>query len=141
MPQSAALANKFNQGGKMRKFLILIILLSSSAQAGNEIGILKIYEQFTLASAAAGKCIKPEKKELTDFLANYQMVAIRASMEIQKRNPKLTKSQATEIINNGNKKATKAVYQVIEEEGCESPKIQDLIKRFHVQAKWNPYNG
>ncbi len=125
----------------MRYCLILIILLSSAAQAGDKIGILKIYKQFTLASAAAGKCIKPEKKELAEFLANYQMVSIRASMEIQKRKPELTKSQAAEIIKKGSKKATEAVYKVIEKEGCQSPKIQDLIKRFHVQAKWNPYNG
>ena len=125
----------------MRKYLVLLILLSSTAQAGDKIGILKIFEQFTLASAAASKCIKPENKELTSFLANYQMVSIRASMEIQKRKPELTKSQAAEIVKKGGKRATEAVYKVIEKEGCKSPKIQDLIKRFHMQAKWDPYNG
>jgi len=122
----------------MRHILVIIILLSSTAQAGDKIGILKIYEQFTLASAAAGKCIKPKKEELTDFLSNYQMVSISALMEIEKRKPDLTKNQVAEIINKGSKKATEAVYKVIEKEGCRSPKIQDLIKRFHIQAKWTP---
>ena len=122
----------------MRHIIILIVLLSGAAQASDKIGILKIYEQFTLSSAAAGKCIKPEKDELTDFLANYQMVSIRALMEIEKRKPDLTKAQATDIIKKGSKKATEAVYKVIEKEGCKSPKIQNLIKRFHMQAKWKP---
>jgi hypothetical protein len=122
----------------MYRVFILMLVLLWNVQAADKIGILKIYEQFTLASAAAGKCTKPEKSELSHFLANYKMVYIRALMEIEKRKPDLTKKQALEIIKKASKKTTEVVYKVIEKEGCEGPKIQNLIKRFHVQAKWSP---
>jgi hypothetical protein len=122
----------------MRILLILILFFSGVAQANDEIGVLKMFEQFTLSSAAAGKCIKPEQSELTAFLANYKITYIYALQEIKKRNPSLTKEQAAEIIKKGGEKATQAVYSVIEEEGCDAPSIQNLLKRFHVQAKWKP---
>jgi hypothetical protein len=123
----------------MYRILVLILVLSSTAHAADKIGILKIYEQFTLASAAAAKCESPDKQELTDFLVNYQIVLTRTLMEIKERKPSLTNKQAEKIISSGNEKATEAVYSVINTEGCESQKIQDLIKLFHLQAKWNPY--
>ncbi len=66
------------------------------------------------------------------------MVTVYTLQEIQKRKPGLSKKEAQEIVKSGSAKATKAVHSVITKEGCESPKIQDLIKRFHLQAKWKP---
>lgn len=122
----------------MRHLLILLMFVSASAIAEEKMDILKIYEQFTLASAAAGKCIKPTEKELTSFLANYQMISVSALTELKKRKTSLTNEQANKILLSGSEKLTNAVYGVIEKEGCDSAKIQDLIKRFHVQATWKP---
>lgn len=122
----------------MNKYLMLLMLLFSATAIAEKTDILKIYEHFTLASAAAGKCIKPEKEELTSFLANYQMVSITALTELKKRKPELSDEQASKILKAGGVKLTKAVYGVIDKEGCESPKIQDLLKRFHMQAAWKP---
>jgi len=122
----------------MKKFLFLLLMYCGAVNAAGKTDILKIFEHFTLANAAAGKCIKPEKSELTSFLANYQMVTVLTIQEIQKRKSGVSKKQAQEILKAGSTKATKAVHSVIAKEGCESPKIQDLIKRFHMQAKWKP---
>lgn len=122
----------------MNKYLMLLMLLFSTTASAENTDILKIYEHFTLASAASGKCIKPEKEELTSFLANYQMVSVSALTELKMRKPDLSNDQASKILKDGGEKLTKVVYGVIEEEGCESPKILDLIKRFHMQAKWQP---
>ena len=122
----------------MKKIFILLILLSGTANAEQNIKMLQIYEQFTLASAAAGKCIKPKKDLLTSFLANYKMVHIRALQQIKKLKPKITNKQAANILNKGGMQATNTVYKEIKENGCESGKIKDLIKRFHMQAKWKP---
>ncbi len=122
----------------MKILFIFLILLSGTANAEKDIKMLKIYEQFTLASAAAGKCIKPKKELLTSFLANYQMVHIRALQQIKKLKPKITNKQAANILKKGGMQATNAVFKAIKEEGCESKKIKDLIKRFHMQANWKP---
>ncbi|QBG36126.1 hypothetical protein [Litorilituus sediminis] len=115
--------------------LALFICLNSYAENTN---VLKIYNQFTAVSAAAGKCMTPSKEDLTAFLANYQMVTTLMYQEVRKRKPNFTEQQAKSAIKIGSDKVTKAVYKVIESESCDSPKIQDLIKRFSVQAKWQP---
>jgi len=122
----------------MKKYLLLVLLMISLPVVAEKTDVLKIYEAFTLTSAAAGKCIKPDKEELTSFLANYQMVTVSVQTELKKRKPELTKEQAGNIINVSGKKLTGAINTFIEKEGCENPKIQELIKRFHVLAKWKP---
>lgn len=122
----------------MRRVVFLLLMYCGTVDAAGKTDMLKIFEHFTLANAAASKCIKPEKSELTAFLANYQMVTVLTLQEIEKRKPGISKEQAQDILKAGSTKATEAVHSVIAKEGCESPKIQDLIKRFHVQAKWKP---
>lgn len=122
----------------MRKYLLALLLASSSAASADDLGILEIYEQFTLVSAAAGKCLEPDEEELTSFLANYQMVSVFADRELKKRKRDLTDEEARRILEAGGLKLTEMVYDEIEEEGCESPKIQDLLERFHMQAEWQP---
>lgn len=122
----------------MKRALFLLLMYCGIVNAAGKTDILKIFEHFTLANAAAGKCIKPEKSELTSFLANYQMVTVLTLQEIQKRKPGISKKQAQDMLRNGSTKATKTVHSVIANEGCESTKIQDIIKRFHMQAKWKP---
>lgn len=122
----------------MKKVVILLALYSGALSAAENTNILKIFEHFTLASAAASKCIKLDKDELTSFLANHRMVTGFAFQEIQKRKPNITKEQVKGLMQEGSRKATQAVHSTIEKEGCDSPKIQDLIKRFHAQARWKP---
>lgn len=122
----------------MKKFAILLIFFLSAEASAEKDEILKIYEHFTLSSAAAGKCINQKKEELTSFLENYQMVSVSALTELRNRKPDISNEKAQEILKLGGEKLTKAVYEVIETEGCESSKIQDLIKRFHMQAEWKP---
>lgn len=113
----------------------LFICFNSNAEHTN---ILKMYNQFTAVSAASGKCMTPQKDELTSFLSNYQIVTTLMYQEIKKRKPDFTEGQVNKAIKMGSSKVTAAVYKVIETESCNSPKIQDLIKRFHVQAQWKP---
>jgi hypothetical protein len=120
-----------------RKVSILALFICFNSNAEN-INILKMYNQFTAVSAASGKCMTPQKDELTAFIANYQMVTTLMYQEIKKRKPDFTEEQTKKAIKMGGSKVTSAVYEVIETESCNSPKIQDLIKRFHVQAKWKP---
>jgi len=120
------------------KVIIISVLFTSLPSHGKDTDILKIYNQFTAVSAASGKCLTPPKKELNLFLANYQMVTTLVYQEIRKRKPDFNKEKINKVIIRGSNKITAAVYKVIETESCDSPKIQDLIERFHLQAKWKP---
>jgi hypothetical protein len=53
-----------------RKVSILVLFICFNSNAEN-INILKMYNKFTAVSAASGKCMTPQKGELTVFLAKY----------------------------------------------------------------------
>ncbi|MBA4502567.1 hypothetical protein [Marinobacterium marinum] len=122
----------------MKKFAMLLILFFSAEASAEESDILKIYEHFTLSGVAAEKCINTKEEELTSFLANYQMVSVFALTELRNQNPDLSSDQAQAVLNIGGEKIEQLVYEMIENDGCESSKIQDLIKRFHMLAEWKP---
>ncbi|WP_444909242.1 hypothetical protein [Microbulbifer sp. TRSA005] len=118
--------------------LSIALLSSSNSTAHGTPEILKMYEHFTLSSAAAGKCYQPKKPELASFLANYELVTRMSSQYIKEKRPQLTEKQTAQILLDAGKRATDRVYQEIESASCMSPKIQDLIKRFKVQSAWKP---
>lgn len=120
------------------KTLCALVLLTTFAVTAENINLLKIYNQFTLASAASSKCLKPNKDELNSFLENYQIVMFLMYKEIKNTKPEYSEKDVQKVMTNRNNKATNAVNNVIKTEGCNSSKIQDLIKRFHIQSKWDP---
>jgi hypothetical protein len=107
---------------------------SSFAIAQQKLDIVQIMGQFVQASYAASKCSKPDQKTLSSFLSNFKIVSVRATEEMKKRNPGLSDQQIVE----GFKKQTTAVEKAIDgaigTNGCGDPRIQDLLKRFEVQA-------
>ena len=101
--------------------------------------ILEIYNQFALTNAAASECIKkPDSETMTHYLANFQMVSIYALMELQKQYPDRSKEQLAQAMNRKKKHLYRIVQGIVREKGCGDSRIQDLIKRFDMQAKWRP---
>lgn len=117
---------------------VLILLVSSFSVTAKEMDIFKIFNQFTAVSAASGKCIKPSSEDLTSFLANYQMVSTLMYKKIKSRKPKWPDEKVNKFIENGSNKITIKIHNLINSEGCDSPKVQALTNRFYVQAKWKP---
>ncbi len=122
----------------MKYLPLLIFVFCNSVQAKDKAYIFDMYERFTLTSALAGKCLKPEDDELTSFLSNYQMVTTYALQEIRKRKPKMTKDQAMILLKKNGTKITTAANNLITIQGCESEAVKESIKFFHVLAKWKP---
>ena len=120
------------------KIIFTLALFTSFTSNAETMDILKIYNQFTLASAASSKCLKPTKEALNSFLVNYQVVVVLMHKEIKKRKPEYSEKDIQKVMTNRNTKATNAVNKVIQSKGCSSHKIQDLIKRFYMQSKWKP---
>ncbi|MDD4910952.1 MAG: hypothetical protein PHP57_01525 [Sideroxydans sp.] len=114
--------------------LCAAILFSAPAIAEDKLDILQIFDQFLLANHAASKCIKPDAETLGKFLGNFQIVTIRAAEEIQKRNPNSTNQDAQKIIKSRSDSQNQRVTEIVQSSGCNDPRIQDLLKRFQMQA-------
>jgi hypothetical protein len=117
---------------KLQAIMSLALLASGQAFAQEKPDILQIFDQFVLTSAAASKCAKPEEKTLTSFLANFQMISIRASMALSERYPGHTKDQIAGAMKRESEMLTQKVNEAISAKGCDDASIQDLLKRFDV---------
>lgn len=123
----------------IRSLLVVGLLAAAQpvfAQDGPD--IVQIFEQFVTSSAAASKCIKPEQDTLNHFLANFQMVTIYASQELEKRYPQRTKEQIMSAMKMQSEAISQKVFELVKQKGCDHTDIQEVVKRFHVQAKWQP---
>lgn len=102
--------------------------------ADQKLDIIQIMGQFVQAKYAASQCLKPDQDTVSRFNSNFRIVSFRATEEMMKRKPGLTETQVSEVF----KKAADAVQEKIDEvirtKGCGDSRIQDLLKRFEIQA-------
>ena len=111
-----------------------VATISPIAVAQQNLDIVQIMGQFVQASYAASRCIKPDQETLSRFLFNYKMVSVRASEELKRRNPTQSDQQIVEGLKQRTSAVEKVIDSVIREKGCGDPRIQDLLKRFEIQA-------
>lgn len=122
-----------------RSLLVVALITAyypALAQKGPD--IVQIFEQFVTSSAAASKCIKPEQDTLNHFLANFMMVSIYASQELEKRYPSRTKEEIMGAMQKQSDAISQKIFGLVQQKGCDHADIQEVIKRFYVQAKWQP---
>ncbi len=112
----------------------LALAIPPLVAAQQKLDIVQIMGQFVQASYAASRCIEPDKKTLTSFLTNFKIVTVRAAEELKKRNPKQSEQQVVNGLKQRTKAVEKAIDDVIHDNGCSDPRIQDLLKRFKLQA-------
>lgn len=117
---------------------LLLVAPSYSLQAQDKLTILQIFDQFALSNAATGKCVKPDSDTLTRFLANFQTVSWHAALELKKQFPERSNEQIADAMTKKTEILARKVHEVVREKGCADPGVQELIKRFHAQAKWQP---
>lgn len=98
--------------------------------------ILQIFDQFASSNAAASKCTKPSKETLTKYQANYLMVSLFTSQKLAEKYPKYTKEQISKAMKRKSDFISDKVFKIVKEKGCNDPSIQQLTKRFNLQAKW-----
>ncbi|MHB1117864.1 hypothetical protein [Sideroxydans sp.] len=115
-------------------FSLTIFMFSSSAFAEQRIDIVQIMGQFVQASYAASRCAKPDQDTLSHFLNNFKIVSIRATEELKKRSPDQTEQQIINALKQRTNSVERAIDEVIRTKSCSDPRIQDLLKRFEIQA-------
>jgi hypothetical protein len=107
---------------------------STAPLAQQKLDIVQIMGQFVQANYATSKCLKPDQQTLSKFNSNLRTVSTRATEEMLKRKPGATEQQVTESFKSGTQAVEKQINEVVQSKGCGDPRIQDLLKRFEVQA-------
>ena len=115
-------------------FTTFAFSVSPLAAAEQQLDIVQIMGQFVQASYAASRCAKPDHETLSRFLSNYKAVSIRAGEELRKRNPGQSEQQIVDGLKQRTGVVEKAIDAVIRTNGCSDPRIQDLLRRFEMQA-------
>jgi hypothetical protein len=110
-------------------------IAASPASAQQKLDIIQIMGQFVQASHAASKCLKPDRDTLSHFLVNFKIVTFRASEEMRKKNPGMSEQQVLASFTTARNAVAQQIDDVLATNGCGDPRIQDLLKRFDIQAK------
>lgn len=111
-----------------------LVAITPMSSAQQKLDIVQIMGQFVQAEYAASQCLKPDEQTLSKFNSNYRIVSVRATEEMMKRRPGLTEQQVSEQFKKGADAVHKQMDDVIRTKGCSDPRIQDLLKRFEIQA-------
>ena len=111
-----------------------LLASSTSSLAQNKLDIVEIMRQFILAEHAAKQCLRPDQQTLARCEANRRIVTVRATEEMLKRKPGATARQVAEWYARSTAPVLVHMDEIIRSKGCDDPRIQDLLKRFEIQA-------
>ena len=111
-----------------------LLASSTSSLAQTKLDIVEIMRQFILAEYAAKQCLRPDQQTLARFEANRRIVTVRATEEMLKRKPGATARQVAEWYARSTAPVLVHMDEIIRSKGCDDPRIQDLLKRFEIQA-------
>ena len=111
-----------------------LLASSTSSLAQNKLDIVEIMRQFILAEYAAKQCLRPDQQTLARFEANRRIVTVRATEEMLKRKPGATARQVAEWYARSTAPVLVHMDEIIRSKSCGDPRIQDLLKRFEIQA-------
>lgn len=111
-----------------------LTFLISPLAAAQQLDIVQIMGQFVQAGYATSRCAKPDQRTLANYLANFRLVTFHAMEELKKRNPSQTEQEIADRLKQRTGAVEKVIDETIRTNGCNDPRIQDLLKRFEIQA-------
>jgi hypothetical protein len=104
--------------------------------ANDEIGVLRLFDEFVSSGAAASRCASPDDMAAARFLSNFQWVSTHATREIGRQLPTSSSEEVVAELARRSKTIKDQTHALVRAEGCEAEKVQDLVKRFAIQASW-----
>ena len=117
--------------------LAFLLAASSAFGAPDRIDIVTIFEQFLAAGTAAKYCNTLDSSNKLNWLKNYQVVILRATMALKERNPNVSDADLTAKV----KAAIDGIRAKVDAEasanGCTSERIEQLLKLYQLQAELN----
>jgi hypothetical protein len=118
--------------------LLLCVSQVAFAQQGGQqtLDIIAIADQFIVSAAAVKKCAPPDETTEKAFLVNLSVVAIRKAQVLKERYPKLSEEQLAEQDKRRLEAVRTRAEQLIDQYGCQSEQVKQLIRRYKMQADW-----
>jgi len=102
----------------------------------DEIGVLRLFDEFVSSGAAASRCAQPDDASAARFLSNFQWVSTHASREIGRQLPASSSEEVAAELARRSKAVKDRTHALVRAEGCEAEKVLELVRRFAVQSTW-----
>lgn len=115
---------------------LLLAPLAAQAIEDDEIGVLRLFDEFVSSGAAASQCAQPDDLVAARFLSNFQWVSMHATAEIGRQMPGSSGDDVASELAKRSKSVKDQTHALVKSEGCETDRVKELIRRFVVQANW-----
>lgn len=115
---------------------VLALPTAAPALEDDEIGVLRLFDEFVSSGAAASQCAAPDDLVAARFLSNFQWVSMQAHREAGRQMPNSTPQQVADELARRSKAVKDSTHAMVRAEGCEAGKVKDLLQKFSVQAAW-----
>ena len=109
---------------------------AARAVENDEIGVLKLFDEFVSSGAAASQCAQPDDLAAARFLSNFQWVSTHAHLEIGRQLPGSGAEVVSAELARRSKEVKDRTHALVRTAGCEAGPVQDLVRRFAIQAAW-----
>jgi len=106
----------------------------------DEIGVLRLFDEFVSSGAAASRCAMPDNQAAVRFLSNFQWISSHATREIGRQMPSSSTEDVAAELARRSQAVKDRTHALVKAEGCEGPAVVDLVRRFSVQASWKRAN-
>jgi hypothetical protein len=123
-------------------FLALLALVSGAPAlaetrtADDEVGVLRLFDEFVSSGAAATQCVQPDDYATVRFLSNFQWVSTHATREIGRQNPDSSADDVAAELARRSQTVKDSTHALVRSEGCQAASVQLLVRRFAIQAAW-----
>ena len=106
------------------------------AVVDDEIGVLRLFDEFVSSGAAASRCARPDDASAARFLSNFQWVSTHATREIGRQLPAFSGEEVAAELARRSKAVKDRTHALVRAEGCETETVQELVRRFAIQSSW-----
>ena len=102
----------------------------------DEIGVLKLFDEFVSSGAAASQCAAPDDVIAARFLSNFQWVSAHARAEIGRQMSGSSSDEVAAELARRSKDIKDRTHAMVRTDGCDATTVQTLVQRFAIQAAW-----
>jgi hypothetical protein len=107
-----------------------------AAAIEDETGVLRLFDEFVSSGAAASRCAQPDDDTAAHFLSNFQWVSSHAALALKRQLPEERTGEAVAELARRSGAVKDRTHELVKSEGCGGSSVQELVRRFAIQAAW-----
>ena len=101
-------------------------------------GLIDVYDQFVVASAAASACLAPDPDRISQQLETFWAIQRRVEAEHAITRPGVSAHQINGDLLDRARRMRGRILAYIDSQGCDDPVVVDLVMLFLAQSDWLP---